>query len=34
MTNNFIIGGVKMFKPDGTVETANIHVSGDKISKI
>ncbi len=32
--NDFVIGGVKMFKPDGTVEAANIHVSGDKISKI
>lgn len=32
--NNFVINGVKMFKPDGTVETVNIHVSGDKISKI
>lgn len=32
--NNFVISGVKMLKPDGTVETANIHVSGDKISKI
>ena len=34
MANNLVISGVKMFKPDGTVETANIHVSGDKISKI
>lgn len=32
--NNFVISGVTMFKPDGTVETANIHVSGDKISAI
>ena len=31
---SFIISGVKMLKPDGTVETANIHVSGDKISAI
>lgn len=32
--NGFIISGVKMFKPSGEVETANIYVSGDKISKI
>jgi len=32
--NNFVISGVKMFKPSGEVETANIYVSGDKISKI
>ena len=32
--NNFVISGVKMLKPDGTVETANIFISGDKISKI
>ena len=32
--NNFVIRDVKFFKPDGEVETANIHVSGDKISKI
>ena len=34
MDKNFVISGVKMFKPDGTVEAANIHVSGDKISEI
>ena len=34
MDKNFVISGVKMFKPDGTVEVANIHVSGDKISEI
>ena len=32
--NNFVIRGVKMLKPSGAVEVANIHVSGDKISKI
>ena len=32
--NNFVISGVKMFKPSGEVETANIYVSDDKISKI
>lgn len=32
--NNFVISGVKMFKPSGEVETANIFISGDKISKI
>ena len=32
--NNFVISGVNMLKSDGTVEIANIHVSGDKISKI
>ncbi|MBQ3725549.1 MAG: amidohydrolase [Selenomonadaceae bacterium] len=32
--NDFVIRGVKMLKPDGSVEAANIHVSGDKISKI
>ncbi len=32
--NNFVISNVKMFKTSGEVETANIHVSGDKISKI
>ena len=32
--NNFVISGVTMFKPDGTVETANIHVSGNSISTI
>ena len=31
---NFVISNVKMFKPSGEVVTANIHVSGDKISKI
>ena len=31
---NFVIGGVKMLKPSGAVEAANIHISGDKISKI
>ena len=34
MDKNFVISGVKMFKPDGTVEAANIHVSGEKISEI
>ena len=34
MEKNYVISGVKMFKPDGEVVTANIHVSGDKISKI
>ena len=34
MANEFVIRGVKMFKPSGEVETANIHVSGDKISAI
>ena len=34
MVNEFVIRGVKMFKPSGEVETANIHVSGDKISAI
>ncbi len=32
--NDFVIRGVKMLKPGGEVETANIFVSGDKISKI
>ena len=32
--NEFVISGVKMLKPNFEVETANIHVSGDKISKI
>lgn len=32
--NEFVISGVKYFKPSGEVETANIFVSGDKISKI
>ncbi len=31
---DFVISGVKMLKPSGAVEAANIHVSGDKISKI
>lgn len=31
---DFVISGVKMLKPSGEVVTANIHVSGDKISKI
>ena len=31
---DFVISGVKMLKPSGTVEAANIHISGDKISKI
>lgn len=31
---DFVIGNVKMLKPSGEVDTANIHVSGDKISKI
>ena len=34
MENNFVIRDVKIFTPDGTVETANIFISGDKISKI
>lgn len=34
MLNEFVISGVKMLKPSGEVEIANIHVSGDKISKI
>ena len=34
MLNEFVISGVKMLKPSGEVETANIFVSGDKISKI
>lgn len=34
MLNEFIIRGVKMFMPDGNVETANIFVDGDKISNI
>lgn len=32
--NEFVISGVKYLKPSGEVETANIFVSGDKISKI
>ena len=31
---DFVIRDVKMLKPSGEVVTANIHVSGDKISKI
>lgn len=31
---NFVISNVKMLTPSGAVETANIHVSGDKISAI
>lgn len=34
MEKNFVIRGVKYLKPSGAVETANIFVSGDKISKI
>ena len=34
MLNELVISGVKMFKPSGEVETANIFISGDKISKI
>ena len=34
MENNFVISNVKMFKPSGEIETVNISVSGDKISKI
>ena len=34
MDKNFVIRGVKMFKPSGEVEAANIFISGDKISKI
>lgn len=34
MNNDFVIHGVKMFKPSGAVETADIFVTGDKISKI
>ena len=34
MLNEFVIRGVKMLKPSGEVETSNIFVSGDKISKI
>lgn len=32
--NDFVIRDVKMFKPDGNIEAANIFISGDKISKI
>ena len=31
---DFVISNVKMLKPDGAVETANIFVTGDKISAI
>lgn len=31
---DFVISGVKMLTPSGAFETANIHVSGDKISAI
>jgi len=34
MANEFVIQGVKLLKPSGEVVTANIFVSGDKISKI
>ena len=34
MDNNLVIRGVKIFKPEGQVETTNIFISGDKISKI
>lgn len=34
MANEYVIQGVKFLKPSGKVVTANIHVSGDKISKI
>ena len=34
MLNEFVISGVKMLKPGGAVETVNIFISGDKISKI
>ena len=34
MANNFVIQGVKLLKPSGKVETANIHITDDKISKI
>ena len=34
MANDFVISGAKIFKPDGAVETANIFISGDKISAI
>lgn len=32
--NDIVIRDAKIFKPDGTVDTANIFISGDKISKI
>ena len=34
MDKNFVIQGVKLLNPSGEVVTANIFVSGDKISKI
>ena len=34
MHNEFVIRGVKMLKPSGEVATADIFVTGDKISKI
>ena len=34
MDNEFVIRGVKMLKPSGAVETADIFINGDKISKI
>ena len=34
MADNFVISGAKVLMPDGTVEAANIFISGDKISKI
>ena len=33
-THEIIIGGVKYFKPEGTVGEGNIFINGDKISKI
>ena len=33
MENEFVIRGVKMLKPSGAVETADIFVTGDKIVK-
>ncbi len=34
MANDFVISNVKMFKPNGSVEVANIHITNDKISAI
>ena len=34
MANDIVIKNVQVLKPDGAVETANIFISGDKISKI
>ena len=34
MQKDLVIKNVKVFKPSGAVETANIFISGDKISKI